>query len=289
VILIASIWHPARHSVITNDDEWSRSPPGLAIVERVRRLWLFLFLAGCGRISFAPATDAAGADSARESAPADAPAAPRWQLMQTVASASSTLTMAASGSHHLIVVAAQLGNAGAVLSITDNADDNNASRITAAGANTYVAIPGSRAIDSNPTDAAELWYVADSRRGATTIHITATTTVVAAVAWEVSGLRTVDPLDTASKLDAQPETTTPQGPEITTSAAGEFVVSVAIVANGVTGTAASNEFTNDHRTLGNGWAHLTDPMAPAGSYQAQWTQNTIGRYCANAAAFQVGP
>jgi hypothetical protein len=287
VIMIAAVWHPARHSVMTNDDEWSRSPPSLAIVGSVRRLWLFLLLAGCGRISFAPATDAAGADSASEGAPADAPASPQWQLIQSVTATGSPLIMAPSGSHHLIVVAAQLGSAGSVLSMTDNASNGNPGQEP----NAYVAIPGARAININPnlSDAVELWYVADSRLGASTIRIAATTTVVAAVAWEVSGIRTVDPLDTASKLEAQPATTTPHGPPITTSAAGEFVVSVAIVANGVTGTDASNEFTNDYRTLGNGWAHLTDPMAPAGSHQARWMQNTSGSYCASAAAFQIGP
>jgi len=184
--------------------------------------------------------------------------------------------MAPSGSHHLIVVAAQLGAAGSVTSITDDA-------------NTYVAIPRARATNTSLNDALELWYATDSRPGASMIRIAATTSVPAAVAWEVSGIRTVDPLDTATTLDTQPATTAPQGPPITTRAAGEFVVSAAIVANGITGTEAGNEFTNDHRTRGNGWAHLTDPMAPAGSHQARWTQPTSGSYCANAAAFQVGP
>jgi len=36
-------------------------------------------------------------------------------------------------------------------------------------------------------------------------------------------------------------------------------------------------------------AHLTDPRAPAGTYQAQWDQPRSGAYCASAAAFKVGP
>jgi hypothetical protein len=94
------------------------------------------------------------------------------------------------------------------------------------------------------------------------------------------------PLDTATKIDNQPATNIALGPSITTAAPGEFVVSVVIVANGVSATHPGNEFNNDARTRGNGWAHLADATAPAGPKQAQWDQNTAGTYCANAAAFR---
>ena len=244
------------------------------------RLLLLTLLAGCGRIAFAPA---AGDPSGQ----ADAPVAPTWTLVQTTTSTGSTLTIAPSGAQHLIIVAVQIANAGSVISITDNPPDNNAAALD--DSNAYVAIPAARATNTSPSDALELWYANNSRPGATAISIAATTTVIAAMAWEVSGLRAVDPLDAASPLNAQPATATPQGPRITTSTGGEFVVSVAIVANGVSGTSAGNEFTNDYRTKGNGWAHLTDPMAAAGSHQAQWDQTISGTYCASAAAFLAGP
>lgn len=241
---------------------------------RVARRLLVMFLVGCGRIAFAPT-----ANDASYASGLDAPVALTWGLVQTTASTSPTLPIAPSGSHHLIVVAVQLSSGGSVASISDDANNGNA----------YAAIPAARATNPNPPDALELWYAKDSNPGATTISIAATTPVIAAVAWEVSGIRTTDPVDTASTLDAQPATTTPLGPPITTRGPGEFVVSVAIVANGVPGTSAGNEFTNDYRTKGNGWAHLTDPMAAAGSHQAQWDQTLSGTYCASAAAFQVGP
>jgi len=90
-------------------------------------------------------------------------------------------------------------------------------------------------------------------------------------------------------LNDQPATTAPVGPMIMTSTAGEFVVSVAIVENAARRIHAGDEFTNDQTTNGNGWAHLTDPMAAAGTYQAQWDQPQSGVYCAAAAAFAVGP
>ena len=76
--------------------------------------------------------------------------------------------------------------------------------------------------------------------------------------------------------------------ERTTSAAGEFVMASAIVFDTVSGIHPGNEFTNDQVSDGNGWAHLTDPMAPAGVHQAQWDA-TPGSYCASAVAFKVGP
>jgi len=233
-------------------------------------------MAGCGRIGFSldRNTDPDGRTSDPDAI------ATRWTLVQNATTTSPTLMIASSGAGHLIVVAVHLANTGSVSSITDNAPN---------GGNSYVAIATSRATNTSPPDAVELWFARGSIAGATTIALAASTTIVGAVAWETSGIRTDSPLDTATTLDAQPATTTPLGPRITTSEPGEFVVSVAIVANGVSTTHAGNEFTNDQRTRGNGWAHLTDPAAAAGDHQAQWDQGVSGAYCANAAAFRVGP
>jgi len=113
--------------------------------------------------------------------------------------------------------------------------------------------------------------------------------VYAIVAWEVAGLDPLNPLGSASKLDDRPATTTPLGAAITTTTAGELVISIAIVANQVSGLTAGSAFTNDQTTFGNGWAHLTDNKAPAGTYQAQWEQPNLGPYCAASASFRLAP
>ena len=135
----------------------------------------------------------------------------------------------------------------------------------------------------------QLWYAKSSCAGATSISIGATDTVTAAVVWEVAGIRTDNPLDTATALNDQPASSTTVGPMITTSAAGEFVVSVALAEHAITAIHAGNEFVNDHITRGNGWGHLADPHAAAGVHQAQWDQSPPGGACASAAAFRVGP
>jgi hypothetical protein len=199
-----------------------------------------------------------------------------WTLIQTSGSTAPSTTMAATGAGHLLVVAVETNSTGPVSSVTDNAG------------NSYVAVPGSRAILAADNRGVELWYAQDSLPGATTITASGPT-IHATVSWEVSGIRTTNSLDTVTKLDDRPATTLPRGASIATSVDGEFVVSVAIVANSITGIRAGNEFTNDRLTFGNGWAHLTDAAAPAGTHQAQWTQNASGGFCASSVAFLVGP
>ncbi len=245
---------------------------------RVAGLYLLTATVGCGRIGFAT-TSNTNPDATSE-VTSDATAASPWALVQDAATTSSTLTIGPSGAGHLIVVAAHLADMGSVLAITDNAPN---------GGNTYASIAMARATNTNPPDAVEIWFARDSSAGATTITIATSTLIVGGVAWEVSGIRTDSPVDTATTLDAQAATTTPLGPHITTRESGEFVVSVAIVANGISATHAGNEFTNDQRTRGNGWAHLKDPVAAAGDHQAEWDQAVAGAYCADAAAFRVGP
>jgi hypothetical protein len=153
--------------------------------------------------------------------------------------------------------------------------------------NTYIPIAPAASSDVNQS-ALQLFYAKNTCPGARKIDII-TTSSVGAVAWEVSGIRTDDPFDTALGLSNQLSTPTPAGPRIITSTAGEFVVSVAIVESTITGIVAGNEFTNDHIVNGDAWAHLGDPMAPAGPHQAHWNQLVSGTYCASAAAFKVGP
>lgn len=228
-------------------------------------------VAGMHVCAVEPGLDAAGLDAAGR----DATPARRWTLVQTRASSNQRrVSIAASGAAHLIVVAVET-DASAVASVTDDAG------------NTYVPIPESRAVVAAESFGVELWYAARSTAGATTISATADV-VYAMAAWEVAGIRTTNPLDTASKLDDQPPTTTPLGASITTSAGGELVISVVIVSNEVSGLTADSPFTNDHRAFGNGWAHLTSAAAPAGTYQARWNQPDSGAACAASAAFFVG-
>jgi len=209
-------------------------------------------------------------------APTDGGTARPWTLVQARGSSNGRrVTIAASGAAHLIVVAVQT----ALNQVTSVTDDAN---------NTYVPVAGSRAVDMAQTTAVELWYAASSSAGATTITAGGDP-IYAVVAWEVAGIRGVNPLDAVSKLENQPQSTTPFGASITTSAAGEFVVSAIIVANAVTGVTMGSAFTNDLTTFGNGWAHLTSASSPAGTYQARWTQPDPGTSCATSAAFFAGP
>jgi hypothetical protein len=227
----------------------------------VSRFLLVVALAGCGRIGFELPTDASSTP---------------WTLIQTAATQSLTLRLVPVGAQHLVVVAVQITDPGVAVTLTDDS-----------GCNTYAPIAGARSFNANEGDELRLFYAKNTCAGAQTIDID-TTSSITVVAWEVAGIRTDDPLDTASVLNDQPATTMPLGPRITTSTAGEFIVAVAIVTNTVTGVVAGNEFTNDHLTNGNAWAHLTDAMAPAGAYQARWNQPMSGTYCASAAAFKVG-
>ena len=134
-----------------------------------------------------------------------------------------------------------------------------------------------------------MWFASDAVAGAHNITATGST-IFGVVAWEVSGIRTVSPVDTATTLDDQPTTTEPSGPSIKTATDGEFVkVPIAVVENVVSEIHSGNEFTNDRTTQGDGWAHLTDPHAPAGNHQAVWDTPTTGRYCATSVAFFTGP
>jgi hypothetical protein len=220
-------------------------------------------------------TDAAGKVDAHGAADAhgDAPVALQWSLVQTKDSMGATLSFAPTGAGHLIVVAVEPTNTNTVTAITDDAG------------NAYVPVPNARATETADTLGIELWYAKNSKPGATTITPQASP-LYGSVMWEVANIRTTNPLDIATTLDDGPSTNAPTGAAITTSVTGELVVSVTIVAHQVT-TPANTAFTTDHRTFGNGWAHLTDPAAPPGTYQAHWDQSNPGGFCASSAAFFV--
>ncbi len=229
----------------------------------------------------------AAADAPRPSdAPRDAPPpfdgalpdapTPAWTLVQTSSSTTPGAMVSATGAGHLIVAAVQFQAGGQVQLVTDSVGDM------------FTAVPGSTATNSASNLAVQLWYTASSHAGAQQVAASATGFRGIAV-WEVAGMRTSNALDVvAVRNDAGPSST-PGGAPVTTTAAGDFIVSAAIVENNVTGTLAGNEFTNDESPNGNGFAHLTAPQAPAGLHQARWEQPTSGVYCAATAAFFVGP
>lgn len=227
----------------------------------------------------APRTSDAPIDSARAiDAPprVDAPT-PAWTLVQTASATTPDVTVAPTGAGHLIVVAVQFQPAtGSVQLVTDSAGDM------------FTAVPASTASNSGSNLAVQLWYAASSQAGVTNVATTATS-FRAIVVWEVAGMRTTNPVDVTAVRNDGASSTTPAGAPVTTTAAGDFIVSAAIVSNTVTGTVAGNEFTNDETPNGNGFAHLTAPRAPAALYQARWDQPTAGAYCSSTAAFFVGP
>jgi len=222
-----------------------------------------------------PTDSSAGIDMLPPDVPSDG-VRPAWSLVQTRGRTGNDTPITTSTAGSLIVVGVETPDVVPVDGVTDDAN------------NVYVRVPGTRAVNVARNLGVELWYAKAASAGAT--RVTATGLMVyAIVAWEVAGLDPLNPLGSASKLDDRPATTTPLGAAITTTTAGELVISIAIVANQVSGLTAGSAFTNDQTTFGNGWAHLTDNKAPAGTYQAQWEQPNLGPYCATSASFRLAP
>jgi hypothetical protein len=75
---------------------------------------------------------------------------------------------------------------------------------------------------------------------------------------------------------------------VTTTQAGDFIVSVLYAnASNLSAISTGNEFTDDFKTYGNGWAHITSTSATAGTHQASWyTAAPSGVYCASTVAFR---
>lgn len=223
-------------------------------------------LAGCGRIGF-------------DAVASDGPDSATWSLVQSAGGKTGLPALTPTGSGNLVVVAVQLKDSDAVVSITDDAPG---------GSNTYVAIPAAHAIDSNAASGVEIWYATNSRPGATGVFVVAGVAVEGIVVWEVSWSPTVM-VDAVNRLDSQAKTVTPSGASVTTTAVGDFVVSVAILEKTALGIHAGNEFTNDVLTNANGWAHITSAASAAGIHQAQWDQDVEGTYCSGTVAFRTGP
>lgn len=238
--------------------------------------WLIAtVLVGCGHISFDRLVPD-GQDGSPSPDDGGVPPGQSWRLVQTQGSfGDSSFRIAPLGAQNLIVVAAQIVPFGTITTITDSSHCNS-----------YLQIPTAHAFCL--VGELYIFYARSACAGADMISVDSGE-FLSAVIWEVSGIRSDDPVDTAVASTEQPETTTPLGPRITTNTDGEFVVSVVLVDNTVSGIHPGNEFTNDQTVFDNGWAHLTDPKARAGVHQAQWDQPMAGVSCGGAAAFKVAP
>lgn len=188
----------------------------------------------------------------------------------------TTCSIPATGSGHLIVVgwASTAGSSPTISSVTDNAG------------NTYLEAGSARAVNTAQNRMVDIWYSRNSNAGATTLTITpnpAGSTGVAVV-WEFSNTDTAAPLDQTSVLNTQPATTPATGAPITTTSAGELIISTMIPATINNGLVAGSQFTNDQSQGGVGWAHLI--AASVGTYSAQWS-TIAGTYASSSVSFRA--
>lgn len=183
-------------------------------------------------------------------------------------------TIPATAAGNLIVVAwsAAFGNIPTTTSMTDNAG------------NSYLQAGNARAVDAGAGQMVDIWYVKNSRSGATGVTITPSSPVTgAATVWEFSGADLADPLYQTLALNSQPGTTTPSSGAIAASSGGA-IVSVMVPGGSMTGLQAGNGFVSDSLIFGVGWAHMMVPAA--GTYGAQWSTSN-GTYAASTVAFKA--
>jgi hypothetical protein len=208
-------------------------------------------------------------------APADGSSL-RWALVATAGSEGATTEIVSTGDGHTILVGVETGAAGGATTVGDD------------GGNTYKLVTASRSVNPGEDNAVEVWFTQNSAGGAKKVTASGPT-IHAVVVWELAGISTTNPIAAVTTIDAQATSTAPTGAPITTTESGQFVLSIVMVANSVTGLTANSPFTNDHTTFGNGWAHLTDDAAPPATYQAQWIQPTTGTSCASSVVLNAGP
>lgn len=176
-------------------------------------------------------------------------------------------------------------SAGSTLIVGIETNLSQATSVTDNGGNAYTRIVGSRATNADEAFGIELWMAPSVTENVTIVDGVGPQ-IFAMTVWEVAGLAD-DPVVAVETLDDQPTSNQPVGAEVTTTAPGQFVVSIVIVANTVSGLINDEVFTVDETTFGNGWAHLTDDAAPPGEYQAQWNQPQTGTSCATSAVFAL--
>lgn len=200
---------------------------------------------------------------------------PSWAIVHraTKAGAITNITIPATGKGNLIAVALMFNGTASVASISDNAG------------NTYVSAGARAALGPFSV---EIWYALNSIAGATVVTptFTGSPTSVEISTWEVSGALVLPPGPTNTATGTLTLTNTP-GPAVTTIEGGDFIVSVMLVTStSISGISTGNEFTNDFKTNGNGWAHITSNSSSAGTHQASWSiPSPTGKYLSSTVAF----
>ena len=198
-----------------------------------------------------------------------------WAVVSDASNAGNitSLTIQATGTGNLIVVGLMFNAGTYATSVSDDAG------------NTYVSADAKGFVDVHST---EIWYAVNSKPGATVVTPTFadSPTSVEITVWEVSGISTSAPDVTNTSSGSISSNTL--GPAVTTTQAGDFIVSILFAVNtNISGITSGNEFTNDFVTNGNGWAHITYNFVPAGTHQASWfTSAPQGEYCASTVAFR---
>lgn len=201
---------------------------------------------------------------------------PSWAIVHRTSrgGAITNLTIPATLKGDSIGVALMFNGTTSVSSISDNAG------------NTYIS--AGAGVATGPFSV-EIWYAQNLVAGATLITPTfagTEPTNVEITTWEVSGALSLPP-SAANTATGTLTLTNTLGPAVTTPEAGDFIISVILGINTtVSGISTGNEFTNDFKTNGNGWAHITSNAAIAGTHQASWSIPTpTGKYCASTVAF----
>ena len=199
-----------------------------------------------------------------------------WAIVNDASNAGAitNLTIPATGTGNLIVVALMFNGGTYATGVSDDAG------------NAYVSADAKAFITDHST---EIWYAVNSKPGATVVTpaFADSPTHVEITSWEVSGISTSAPDVTNTSSGHVTLNNTP-GAAVSTAQAGDFIVSILFAAESImSGISTGNEFTNDFTTNGNGWAHITSNSVPAGTHQASWsTSAPQGLYCSSTVAFR---
>lgn len=186
----------------------------------------------------------------------------------------SPFTIPLTGTNHLLILGIATPG-GAVTSVTDNATG---------GSNAWVSAVFSS--DTSSTNRCNIYYVAQSKPGATTITINYASALSSYV-WhiEASEMNPTLPLDSTAATNNGAATTTPAAPPVITSTSRSLVVSVGAGGNNFTGIYAGNLFTDMTLENGDVMAYLLTSVPTAG-LGARWNESPSGSFCAVTAAFK---
>jgi len=241
----------------------------------LRRVAAIVVCVGCGRIGFDATTSTGDAMPAGDS-PASGGSITIVQALANSTSVSSTLMLAISSTKqgNLLVALAGTTKNQMITSVTDNAG------------NTYVSAGAfSQDVNSGETD---YYYCANATGGATQVTAMSDTTNAAMLFYEIAGARATSPLAQVNALSSRPASLVPQGAPVTTTVAGEVILTNADVMNAVVDLRPGAAFIPDAPAMTtDGAAHLV--AATPGTYMASWDQSFSGTYATSTVAFFPAP